>query len=69
MSSPVPPISAAPVDDHGWRPASAGGGDGFTHPTQTLEFKIERIEPKEGILEVVQIEPSDDACGAPPSPK
>lgn len=64
----MPPASSSPApvshpDEQGWRHPSPGGGDGFTHPTQAMEFKIERIEPKDGILEVVQMEPSDDDLG------
>jgi hypothetical protein len=57
--APAPPLP----DDQGWRHPPPGGGDGFTHPTQAIEFKIERVEPKDGTLEVVQVEPSDDELG------
>lgn len=57
------PAAPSPLDDQGWRHPTAGAGDGFTHPTQVMEFKVERIEPKDGVLEVVAVEPSDDEIG------
>lgn len=60
-SAPAP--TPSPQLEEGWRHPTAGIGDGFTHPTQVMEFKLERIEPKDGILEVVQVEPSDDEIG------
>lgn len=67
-SSPAPAPAPAPVtpsgpDDQGWRSAGQGSGYGFTHPTQALEFKLERIEPRDGVLEVTQSEPEDDEIG------
>ena len=64
-SAPMPapaPVTSAP-DDQGWRTAGQGSGYGFTHPTQALEFKLERIEPRDGVLEVSQSEPEDDEIG------
>lgn len=49
--APVPAASAPPADEHVWKAAS-GSADGFIHPTQVVEYKIERLEPKDGILEV-----------------
>ena len=63
MTSPVPAAAPdAPLhSDEGWRPAGQSGG--FTHPTQAIEFKLERIEPRDGILEVTSIEPDEDEIG------
>ena len=57
------PAPVAPsVDDQGWRPM-IGAADGFTHPTQQIEYKLERIEPRDGVLEVTQTEPTEDEIG------
>lgn len=63
MTSPAP---AAPADaplhsEEGWRPVGQGGG--FTHPTQAIEFRLERIEPRDGTLEVTPTEPDEDEIG------
>lgn len=63
--SPVTPVAtpaSSTSDDQGWRPVGQGGG-GFTHPTQAVEFKLERIEPRDGVLEVTPTEPEDDEIG------
>lgn len=59
---PAMPASSAP-DEQGWRQAGQGAGYGFTHPTQALEFKLERVEPRDGTLEVTPNEPDDDEIG------
>jgi hypothetical protein len=59
MNSTPAPIS----QQDNWRQPTPGAGDGFTHPTQIVEYKVERVEPKDGILEVVQVEPGDDELG------
>lgn len=56
-------VAAAHPDDQGWRHAGPGASDGFTHPTQAVEFKLERIEPRDGVLEVTQTETSEDEIG------
>ena len=65
--APVPigapaPVAPSALDDQGWRPM-IGAADGFTHPTQQIEYKLERIEPRDGVLEVTQTEPTEDEIG------
>lgn len=64
-SAPAPAMPSTP-DEQGWRSAGQGNGYGFTHPTQAIEFKLERIEPRgefSGVLEVSPVEPDDDDIG------
>lgn len=54
--------SSLPVDDQNWQ-SPGGSPDGFIHPTQVVEYKIERIEPKDGFLEVTGAFPSEHDLG------
>lgn len=62
---PTPMFASLPPADEGWRPV-VGAADGFTHPTQQIEYRLERIEPRgefQGVLEVTQSQPEEDDIG------
>lgn len=56
------PSPAPQADEPGWQ-SPGGSPDGFTHPTQIVEYKIERIEPKDGVLEVSGVFPTEIDLG------
>lgn len=64
-ASPARPQFSPPQDPDGqaWRPAVAGQGEGFMHPLQKVEYKIERVSPRDGVLGMQSENLTDDELG------
>lgn len=60
-AAPPPPLAQ---DGYAWQVPVPGQGTVFSNPVQTVEYKIERVNPRHGILKIQYEEVSDDeVCG------
>lgn len=56
-SAPPPPLAA---DGHSWRSEAPGQGATFASPAQQVEYKLERVNPRHGILKIQYEDIQDD---------
>lgn len=53
LTNATPPIFPDPSDDgHAWKAGSEIANCGFVLPTKIIEYKIERVSPRDGILKI-----------------
>jgi hypothetical protein len=58
LGAPPPPQLAA--DGHAWRSEAPGQGATFASPAQQVEYKLERVNPRHGILKIQYEDILDD---------